>query len=84
MMKKKIENEINVIEIIRNILDSLGDILVISKPIFEKVSEIDEADKFYMNGRIVKIAYIFEDIIKQCEKLGAQRIPRSLLENLLN
>jgi uncharacterized coiled-coil DUF342 family protein len=75
----------NKIQIVKNILDNVYEILTIFKPLMDKMLKMDEANQYKVNGTFKRAASLFGEISDLCKEIENNSLPPStFLENLSN
>ena len=74
----------NKIQIVKNILDNVYEILTIFKPLMDKMLKMDEANQYKVNGTIKRAASLFGEISDLCREIENNSLPTSFLESLGN
>ena len=79
------EDDINdKIQIVKNILDNVYEILTIFKPLMDKMLKMDEANQYKVNGTFKRAASLFGEISDLCKEIENHSLPTSFLESLGN
>jgi uncharacterized coiled-coil DUF342 family protein len=80
------EDDINKkIQIVKNILDNVYEILTLFKPLMDKMLNMDEANQYKVNGTFRRAASLFGEISDLCKEIENNSLPTdSFLENLGN
>ncbi len=86
-IKKKnneiLNHELNVNEklnIIKNLLDSLEEILIIFYPLLERIFLMKEAKTYYKNGTLDALSQLFSKVSQECKKLTLPSFSSEILE----
>ena len=74
----------NKIQIVKNILDNVYEILTIFKPLMDKMLKMDEANQYKVNGTFKRAASLFGEISDLCKEIENHSLPTSFLESLGN
>lgn len=74
----------NKIQIVKNILDNVYEILTIFKPLMDKMLKMDEANQYKVNGTFKRAASLFGEISDLCREIDNNSLPTSFLESLGN
>jgi len=74
----------NKIQIVKNILDNVYEILTIFKPLMDKMLRMDEANQYKVNGTFKRAASLFGEISDLCREIENHSLPTSFLESLGN
>lgn len=74
----------NKIQIVKNILDNVYEILTIFKPLMDKMLKMDEANQYKVNGTFKRAASLFGEISDLCREIENHSLPTSFLESLGN
>ncbi len=74
----------NKIQIVKNILDNVYEILTIFKPLMDKMLKMDEANQYKVNGTFKRAASLFGEISDLCREIENNSLPTSFLESLGN
>ena len=75
----------NKIQIVKNILDNVYEILTLFKPLMEKMLKMDEANQYKVNGTFERAASLFGEISDLCMEIEGNSLPPStFLESLGN
>ena len=74
----------NKIQIVKNILDNVHEILTIFKPLMDKMLKMDEANQYKVNGTFKRAASLFGEISDLCREIENNSLPTSFLESLGN
>ena len=83
-MLTKEDNINNKIQIVKNILDNVYEILTIFKPLMDKMLKMDEANQYKVNGTFKRAASLFGEISDLCREIENNSLPTSFLESLGN
>lgn len=80
------EDDINKkIQIVKNILDNVYEILTLFKPLMDRMLQMDEANKYKANGTFESAASLFGEISDLCREIENNSLPPStFLESLSN
>lgn len=81
-MDDKINRKIN---LVRNILSNVYEVLELFKPLLEKMLKMEEAEQYKNNGSFKKAASLFGDISFLCKEIEGESLTLDLpLDNLEN
>ncbi len=81
-MDDKINRKIN---LVRNILSNVYEVLELFKPLLEKMLKMEEAEQYKNNGSFKKAASLFGDISFLCKEIEGESLTLDLpLDNLGN
>ncbi|MFX1260397.1 MAG: hypothetical protein ACFFAN_21315 [Promethearchaeota archaeon] len=87
-MKNEDEGNSNIIaqklKVIKNILENISEILMLLKPLIEKVLLLEEAKDYRKSETFERAAMLFGDISVQCKELGSFPFSKDFLNNLKN
>lgn len=72
------------LEIIKNILGNIGEIMTLMKPLFNKVLQLEEAKEYINTENLGRAASLFGDISEQCRELESQPFSQDFLNDLKN
>jgi len=80
------EDDVNrKIQIVKDILDNIYEILAIFRPLMEKMLQMDEAPKYKASGAFQQAASLFGEISDLCKEIEENSLPPStFLGNLGN
>ena len=80
------EDDINKkIQIIKDILDNVYEILTLFKPLMDKMLKMDEAKQYKIDGTFERAASLFGEISDLCKEIENNSLPPdAFLENLGN
>jgi len=81
--KEILNHEVNINEklsIIKNVLDSLEEILIIFYPLLERILLMKEAKTYYKNGTLEALSQLFGKISQECNKLTLPSFNSEILE----
>ena len=80
------ENEINKkILLVKNILNHIYEILILFKPLMDKMIKMEEAKEFKKNGTFNRAAFLFGEISDLCKEIeNGSSTESTFLENLGN
>ncbi|MFW9825794.1 MAG: hypothetical protein ACFFE4_22835 [Candidatus Thorarchaeota archaeon] len=80
------EDDINKkIQIVKNILNNVYEILSLFKPLMDKMIHMEEANEYKANGTFEKAASLFGEISDLCKEIENSCLPNdSFLQNLGN
>lgn len=80
------EDDINKkIQIVKDILDNVYEILTLFKPLMDKMLKMDEANQYKVNGTFKRAASLFGEISDLCKEIENNSLPPdTFLENLRN
>ena len=80
------EDEINKkIQIVKNILDNVYEILTIFKPLMSKMLKMDETNQYKADGSLKRAASLFGEISDFCKEIeNTSLLPDTFLESLGN
>lgn len=80
------EDDINKkLQIVKNILDNVYEILTLFKPLMDKMLQMEEANKYKANGTFERAASLFGEISNLCKEIENNSLPPgNFLESLGN
>ena len=81
-MDDKINRKIN---LVKNILNNVYEVLELFKPLLEKMLKMEEAEQYKNNGSFKKAASLFGDISFLCKEIEGESLTLDLpFDNLAN
>ncbi len=72
------------IQILKNILNNIYEIMVIFKPLLDKMLKMEDAQGLKDEGLILKAADLFGEISRDCNTLTGAQFSPSFFKNLKN
>jgi hypothetical protein len=85
------KNRINVniylekkLKTVKKLLENINKIMILLKPLIEKVLQSEEAIKYRENGTFEKAASLFGEISNNCKEIGCLSFSEDFLRNLKN
>ncbi|HEA71207.1 hypothetical protein LCGC14_0492080 [marine sediment metagenome] len=84
---QNLNDELNInekIKAIRNILNSLEQVLIILSPLLDKILLMEEANLYHKNGSFKTVIELFDNISKESKKLSSPLFNSELLNDFFN